>query len=183
MRIAWHYATGARAAEILHDGVIKPDLIAAAAGKPAPVWFSLRQHWEPVASEELRGPGGSSVRLSLEESLARGQGAWRFGLPAAELLSWRELSGSAGRGIDREVVRALERAGRKAGSDPALWLVALEPVQLSRCTVEHLHGDHWCSADHGGEHGEHDEHTAGDDSDYHDTDDNDPIDDNDEQSL
>jgi hypothetical protein len=152
MRIAWHYATGSRAAQILHDGVIKPDLIAAAAGKPVPVCFSLRQHWEPVASEELRGSGGSSVRLSLEESLARGQEVWRFGLPAAELLSWRELSGSAGKGIDREIVRALERAGRKAGSDPALWLAALEPVQLSRCTVQHLHGDHWCSADHGGAH-------------------------------
>jgi hypothetical protein len=144
--MAWHYTTGARAAEILRAGRLAPMALDEQGGAAAAVWFSLRQHWEPIANEGLRAADGTRTRLSFEETVSRGQGAWRFGVPAAQLLSWRDLQRSAG--WSREDTRALERAGRKAGSDPSLWLGSLEPIEVSRCIVEHLHGEHWCGSDH-----------------------------------
>jgi hypothetical protein len=146
--MAWHYTTGMRAAEIMRAGLIKPAPAFADAPEDAlkAVWFSLRQHWEPIANEEVRGVDGGRNRLPFEDTVARGQGAWRFGLPASELRPWRELQSSAA--LSRDHARALERSGRKAGSDPALWLASLEPVSVERCVVQHLHGDHWCGTDH-----------------------------------
>jgi hypothetical protein len=142
VRMAWHYTTGARAAEILRAGVLAPAALDEHGAGAAPlVWFSLRQHWEPIANELYKAADGTLTRLSFEETIARGQGAWRFGLPSAQLLSWRDLQKSAR--LSKEDARALERIGRKAGSDPALWLGSLEPLEVSRCVVEHLHGDHW----------------------------------------
>lgn len=142
VRMAWHYTTGAQAAEILGTGTITPLALDQQPADAAPwVWFSLRQHWDPIANELYTAADGTRTRLSFEETLARGQGAWRFGLAAAALLPWRDLQRSAR--LSKEDARALERSGRKAGSDPALWLGSLEPIDVSRCVVEHLHGDHW----------------------------------------
>jgi len=127
-RIAWHYTSGERAAEILRAGVLKAAEGELGSTQPALLWFSLRQHWDPIAH-------GSTPS----------DGAWRFGVAAEELLPWRQLAAA----MDRDAARALERAGRKAGSDPALWLGSRDPVELDLCRIEHLHGDHWCSADHG----------------------------------
>lgn len=146
LRMAWHYTTGTRAAQILRAGTITPAALDEHGASIPVVWFSLRQHWEPIANEALKAADGAVSRLSFEETCARGQGAWRFGLPAAQLLSWRDLQRSAA--WSREQGRAWERAGRKAGSDPALWFGSSEPVEVSRCVVEHLHGEHWCGSDH-----------------------------------
>jgi len=128
-RIAWHYATGPRAAEILREGVLKGSAETQQRADAALVWFSLRQHWDPIANAAEHESGG----------------AWRFGLPASELVSWRQAAAT----LSRDAARALERAGRRAGSDPGLWLASREPVAIDRCRIEHLHGDRWCSADHG----------------------------------
>lgn len=142
VRMAWHYTTATRAEEILRTGVLAP--MAADGGHTPVVWFSLRQHWEPLANEGVTAADGTLTRLSFEDTVARGQGAWRFGVPAAQLHSWRDLQKAAQ--LSKEDARAFERAGRKAGSDPALWLGSLEPVEVSRCVVEHLHGEHWHGA-------------------------------------
>ena len=146
VRMAWHYTTGEKAAEILRSGTLAPMTLEQHGAATPVLWFSLRQHWEPIANEELKPTHGSTTRLSFEETVARGQGAWRFGVPAVELLAWRDLQKSAQ--WSKEQARALERVGRKAGSDPALWLGSLAPIEVSRCVVEHLHGEHWCSSDH-----------------------------------
>jgi hypothetical protein len=146
VRMAWHYTTGARAAEILRTGSLAPRPLDDSSELTPVVWFSLRQHWEPIANELYKASDGTLSRLSFEDTAARGQGAWRFGLPAAQLLPWRDLQKAAQ--MSKEAARALERTGRKAGSDPALWLGSLEPIDVSRCVVEHLHGEHWCGSDH-----------------------------------
>lgn len=146
VRMAWHYTTGTRAGQILRAGSIAPMALDELGGARSVVWFSLRQHWDPIANEVLKARDGSLVRLSFEETVERGQGAWRFGLPAAQLVSWRELQKLAG--WSKEEARTLERAGRKAGSDPALWLASLEPIDVSRCVVEHTHGEQWFGSDH-----------------------------------
>jgi hypothetical protein len=146
VRMAWHYTTGTRAAEILRAGVLAPSALDDHSGLTPVVWFSLRQHWEPIANERFKASDGTLSRLSFEDTVARGQGAWRFGLPAVQLLPWRELQKSAQ--LSKDDARALERTGRKAGSDPALWLGSLEAIDVSRCVVEHLHGEHWHGSDH-----------------------------------
>jgi hypothetical protein len=143
-RIAWHYTSGERATEILSAGELKGADDESQGAPPAPVLFSLRQHWDPIANADEHAADGSARKPSFEQGTAPSDGAWRFGIAADELISWRQLAA----GMDRDAARALERAGRKAGSDPALWLASRDPVKLDRCRIEHLHGDHWCSADH-----------------------------------
>jgi hypothetical protein len=81
---------------------------------------------------------------TFEKIIERGQGGWRFGLPANQLVRWTELPAIAN--ISRDRVRALEQNGRKAGADPAQWFASLVPVNIERCLVEYLVGDRWCSA-------------------------------------
>lgn len=110
--MAWHYTINARAVLIFSEGVIRPATAAVPAGEIPVVWFSTRQHWEPTANKGAIDDNGQRVRLTMKQTLDRGGGGWRFGLPTERLLYWRKLIIAAQ--IVRAHARALEYTARKA---------------------------------------------------------------------
>jgi hypothetical protein len=139
--MAWHYTIGLRAQSILSDGLIRPATAGVPAGETPVVWFSTRQHWEPTANKAMAKDGLYIRRLTFEETIERGGGGWRFGLPVDRLVAWRNLSRLAN--ISRETANGLVRAARKSGADPAFWYAALGPVVVAECVIERLDGDEW----------------------------------------
>ncbi|MGH3427503.1 MAG: hypothetical protein ACRDQZ_08035, partial [Mycobacteriales bacterium] len=79
------------------------------------------------------------------ETIDKGLGGWRFGLPAAKLIPYRKLKAAANIGTD--MARMLERSARACGADPAVWYGSLTRINVSDCTVQRLEGDAWVDAD------------------------------------
>lgn len=132
--IAWHYTIGLHATGILRDGVIRGATEGVPLHERPVVWFSTRQSWEPTATKGMIDRlSGRRRDATMEEMFAHG-GLWRFGVPASELLPWRKLREAAG--ITSETANGLLRAAKRAGADPFFWYGSLEPVAVTRCTVQ-----------------------------------------------
>jgi hypothetical protein len=138
--IAWHYTIGLRAQQIRESGFLMPATANVPEGEIPVVWFSTRQYWEPTANKAMM-KDGQRVSLTFAETIEKGGGGYRFGLPAARLVPWTRLKDEAR--ISREMAAGLIRAGKRAGADPEFWYGALEPVPVSNCAIERLEGNFW----------------------------------------
>lgn len=135
--MAWHYTCGDRALSIMDDGWIRVAHESASVGERPCVWFSVAQRWEPTATKLIHTPSGPR-QGTLQEMEALGGGLWRFGLPAADLLQWRELRTQIG--LPRPLWKQLAKLGEKKGANPEDWYGSLEPVDVTRCVVQFLRG-------------------------------------------
>jgi hypothetical protein len=141
VKLAWHYTVGVRMAEILKAQELRPATAGVPQGEIPVVWFSTRPFWEPTANKSLQNDQGEIVRLGFEQTIEHGGGGWRFGVPTALLLPWRELKIAAR--IAPQWVRGLKQTAKKIGSDPMHWYGSIQPVPIDTCTIERLDGDAW----------------------------------------
>jgi hypothetical protein len=133
----WHYTLPDRAAGIVADGVISLATVGVPSGEKPAIWFSARQLWEPTVNKLRELPDGRLVRLTNAEMFALKP--WRFGVPIARVIQWRELIRVANIGTARQ----LERHGRSLGADPRDWYGSLSPVSVGECVVQVLDSGEW----------------------------------------
>jgi hypothetical protein len=131
--------------QIREAGVLRPATAGVPQGEIPVVWFSARQHWEPTANKNLQLPDGRIVSLDFAETISRGEGGWRFGMPVESLIPWRRLREAAR--ITPKTATGLIRAAKRQGADQAFWYGSLEPVPLHACVIERLDADTWVNAD------------------------------------
>lgn len=134
MHYVWHYAPMSGLPAITASGA----LIGSNSGAPgerAMLWFSAHQTWEPTATKMVRTRAQELVQLTFEQQ-AQTLGCIRFGLPAEDprLLDWKAACDVAG--TPRATRRALERAGRKQGADPAQWFATTSAVRLDELRLQ-----------------------------------------------
>lgn len=133
--LAWHYTTADRARQIIDSGFIRPATAGVPAHESPVVWFSLNQRYEPTAAKLFTPTAGGKPRIaSMAQMVALCGGLARFGVPAAQLLTPKELRLQAN--IQRDMWRLLVAAGRRQGADAELWRGALAPVPAANCIVQ-----------------------------------------------
>jgi hypothetical protein len=128
MQKLWHYAPLVYLPAIVESGCLRPSNDGAEHERPL-VWFSANPVWEPTAGKVWKT--GNTVRcLSFREQQQR-VGCMRIAIDAADprLLPWAEACKVAG--MSRDTRRALERAGRKEGANPAHWFAIDRPVPVA----------------------------------------------------
>ena len=135
--MAWHYTTADRLPSIQSSGLLLPATAGIAATERPVTWFSLHPHFEPTALKGLIDPAtGRRRTATFEEMLALCGGLARFGMPARALLTGDALRRKAR--ISSAAWRQLCVAGTKCGASPAQWFGFVGPVEVARCTVQHL---------------------------------------------
>ena len=143
--LAWHYTTGNCAAGIVSDGNILPATGGLPPGELPVVWFSRLNRWEPTASKGIVDAATGFRRWATRSEMERfGNGLYRFGVIASQLLDWGELQRRAL--ISRREAQFLTRSGAKVGALPANWMGTLSPVPLSQVVaMQRLIGEQWIS--------------------------------------
>ena len=138
-QLAWHYTISDRAKYIVESKFIYAATAGVPAGERPCIWFSLEQFWEPTANKAESSPSGHMRKLNFEEMVSLG--LWRFGLPVAMLLDWRQLKRETR--MSRKVAKGLVSAARSQGSNPELWYGAMKPVPVDDCVVQRLIDGEW----------------------------------------
>ena len=125
----WHYAPWAYLPSMVESGALRGSN-AGAAGENPMLWFSANQQWEPTAAKAVRNNAGLITQMTFQQQVTR-VGCIRFGLPAADvrLLNWKQACAAAN--TPKESRRAMEKVGKKQGSNPDHWFATVSGVSLS----------------------------------------------------
>ena len=143
--IAWHYTIGLMLPLICESGVLRPTDAGIPPDERPVLWFSTNPYWEPTSAkmiarsmkEQLESENGLPFRtLSMHECAEGGEGLYRFGLPAAQLIQWPEVGKRAG--ISAPMRNAIIRAGRMQGANPSQWYGTLEDIPIAGLLLQQL---------------------------------------------
>ena len=130
-RIAWHYTTGLRLAQILESKRLNLETGIMVNGSRRSVWFTTADQFERTALGAWKNPNGTVYNFKTPAEMAENtDGLVRIGIDPKRLKSyayWVENSKTSEQMID-----ALETIALHAGSNPkADWLVSFKPIQQS----------------------------------------------------
>jgi hypothetical protein len=145
MKMVWHYAPWAYLSEMVESGALRGSNTGAL-GEKSMLWFSANQKWEPTATKMLRKKNGATVQMTFKQQLQEA-GCIRFGIAAddSRLLNWNDACAYAG--TPRETRRALERAGKKKGADPAHWFATAVTIPLAELKLHIFLDGRWLPAE------------------------------------
>ncbi len=121
----FHYTIGLHLPRIVADGRLVPsDPFPGTA--LAALWLSTNPVWEAsIVKSTFRD--GARILLSKPEIQILGQGLFRFEVQRGDhICAWQDFIARSG--IDPDLARRLEVAGRERGADPAAWHGALRPI-------------------------------------------------------
>ncbi len=141
--LLWHYTTGTRFREIVETGEIRAATTFVDPRERPIVWFSSNQDWEPTAWKLFIQPNGQTKDLRTPQEIAELFGLVRIGVDRATAPhDWPTLRRRSR--MDGDIARALEKAGREVGSNPAWWYGSFDPVPRSKWrTVQSFESGTW----------------------------------------
>ena len=152
--IAWHYTIGLKLPLIRESGVLRPTDACIPPDERPVCWFSTAAHWEqtaakmrPCTPDEYRGPKAKDMfpdplsgrwlrRCNMQETAEIGEGLYRFGLPASELIRWPEVGKLAG--IRAKMRGSLMKTGRLQGAEPPQWYGTFKEIPLAKMVMQQL---------------------------------------------
>lgn len=144
MNMVWHYAPWAYLPKIVECGYLKASN-AGAPHKPALLWFSKNQHWEPTATKFVGNEHGPTGRLTFKQQVEL-FGCIRFGLPTSDprLMDWKTACKFDGTGRDER--RRMEIVGKKDGGNPEHWFAIGADVLISELLFHVWLSNQWYNA-------------------------------------
>jgi hypothetical protein len=136
--IAWHYTNGLKLPLIRESGCLRPTDVGIGPAERPVLWFSTAPYWEPTSAKGWSQPfqDGPPRTLSMQENAERGEGLYRFGLPASALIRWPEIGKRAG--IKAALRNSLMRVGRKQGANPAQWYGTFQEISIAGLALQQL---------------------------------------------
>lgn len=136
-QLAWHYTTGENFIGVAQDGVIRPSTAFLKPPEQPVVWFSTHPYFEPTACKMDE----NRQQLSMEETMRRGGGLVRLGVPTSWLVQWPDVAERAK--IPELLRQGLEQSAEDMGADPAQWWGTARPVPVDRCHIEIMQDNEW----------------------------------------